>query len=187
MISALAKFSVFTALAVAAVACASAPEVDAQDDDEAALTRRACGGRSRNICRSNEYCKFTLSAICGRADAQGVCAKKPAACTKEFSGNACMARLAGTSVSSAGACATACTADADCASADVGPNTRLCVVGTVASKACTSGTCGWSCKAPPPSCPAGKKLCPMCGAPPPDGVCRAFSCVAPSAPCPLVP
>jgi hypothetical protein len=36
-------------------------------------------------------------------------------------------------------------------------------------------------------CPAGQKKCPMCGAPPPDGVCRSFSCVPNAEECPLVP
>jgi hypothetical protein len=36
-------------------------------------------------------------------------------------------------------------------------------------------------------CPAGQKKCPMCGAPPPDGVCRSYSCVPSGEECPLVP
>jgi hypothetical protein len=201
--------AVFVSFALVSVGCASAPEdaVTAEGDEsgdvagasEDALTKKACGGRAGNTCAANEYCKFTLNAMCGRADAQGVCARKPSSCTNFDSPvcgcdgvtyrNACQGRKSGQSALNRGACVTACSADADCTAADIGPNVRACILGTRPTKACVSGACEWACKAPaPPSdCPTGKKKCMMCGAPPPDGICRAFSCVAPTTPCPLVP
>jgi hypothetical protein len=159
--------SILAALTLATVGCASAPDdaTDEADDDsgevagtsEDALTRRACGGRAGNTCGRSEYCKFTLSAVCGHADGQGVCAKKPSRCTSTNSPvcgcngvtyrNACQGRRSGQSALHRGACV---------------PEV-------------------------PTDCPAGKKQCMMCGTEPPDGICRAFICVAPSVECPLVP
>lgn len=78
-----------------------------------------------------------------------------------------------------------CVEDAECASANVGPNVMMCMQGTTPTKACNAETnkCGWACKEA--GCPAGQKKCMACGAPPPDGICRAFVCVAASAQCPL--
>jgi hypothetical protein len=203
--------ALFSTFALVTVGCASAPDEVLDEGDESgdvagasedALTGKACGGRAGNTCSAGQYCKFTLGAICGRADAQGVCARKPSSCTNVNSPvcgcngvtyrNACLGRKNGQSALNRGACVpepVACASDVDCTSADIGPNVRACILGTRATKACVSGACEWACKAPaPPSeCPSGKKKCMMCGAPPPDGICRSFSCVAPSTPCPLVP
>ena len=79
-----------------------------------------------------------------------------------------------------------CVENAECAARDIGPNPILCASGTLPAKACNeeSRTCQWACQAAS-TCPVGKKKCMACGAPPPDGVCRAFVCVDAGAPCPL--
>lgn len=44
--------------------------------------------------------------------------------------------------------------------------------------------CAGICQPPVDDCP-GQKKCMACGAPPPDGICRAFVCVGVNDPCPL--
>ncbi|MCP4447992.1 MAG: hypothetical protein GY811_22055 [Myxococcales bacterium] len=74
----------------------------------------ACGGWLGDTCESDEFCSFTPSAICGFADASGVCAPRPEACITLYDpvcgcngqtySNGCMAASAGTSVQKDGAC-----------------------------------------------------------------------------------
>lgn len=74
----------------------------------------ACGGRAGNTCSDDQFCKFELSAICGRADAQGVCDTRPEICTQQVApvcgcdnqtySNSCFAAVAGVGVLSEGAC-----------------------------------------------------------------------------------
>ena len=74
----------------------------------------ACGGRAGDTCSAEQFCKFELSAICGRADAQGVCESRPEICTQQFEpvcgcdnqtySNSCLAAAAGVGVLSEGAC-----------------------------------------------------------------------------------
>jgi hypothetical protein len=74
----------------------------------------SCGGLSDPGCDDGEYCNYPTTAMCGAADAVGVCTEKPDACTLEYSpvcgcddmtyGNACEAARAGVSVVFQGEC-----------------------------------------------------------------------------------
>jgi hypothetical protein len=74
----------------------------------------ACGSRGLPECGAGEYCAYPPSAICGAADAPGVCTEKPDACDDQYEpvcgcddktyGNACYAARAGVSVASEGEC-----------------------------------------------------------------------------------
>jgi Kazal-type serine protease inhibitor domain len=208
--SALALFLLGTA--TGAIGCASGLEPtpgevvtgEVLGESTAELKRASCGGRAGDSCGIREFCSFPLDAVCGRADAQGTCARRPSSCGFSRTPvcgcdgvtyrNACAANRSGVSVFSKGACApvpVACGSDSECASADIGPNATLCAQDTLPAKTCDLQTsaCAWSCKAPEPvtTCPLGQKKCPTCGAPPPDGICRSFTCVSSGASCPLVP
>lgn len=74
----------------------------------------SCGGRSGDTCAANQFCSFTDAAICGRADATGVCTARPQVCPQFILqvcgcngvtyGNSCFANTAGTSVLHTGPC-----------------------------------------------------------------------------------
>jgi hypothetical protein len=76
---------------------------------------QSCGGLIGKPCPTNEYCDYPPDAICGAADATGICRARPQACTLEYApvcgcdaktyGNACGAQSAGVSVVSKGECA----------------------------------------------------------------------------------
>lgn len=75
---------------------------------------RFCGGLLGLQCEADEFCDFAPDAICGAADATGICRPTPEVCTDDFSpvcgcdgethSNACQANAAGTSVLSSGPC-----------------------------------------------------------------------------------
>ena len=296
-----------------------------EESDDALLSKPACGARLGNTCGKGEYCRFSMNAICGRADQTGRCTRKPNSCPSAKATvcgcdgrtfrNACQAHAAGVSVLASGACAPICdpavfekvvaptlaeikgfwsrrevvgytetieelslrsdatyklrkvvgpyctpgglcprfptrifesqgtfdaqpghgiqlypdafssadlpesfgvekscapslrltttetgvavvltktedrcVEDAECSAKDIGPNALLCAANASPAKTCDadSSTCQWTCKAST-TCPSGQKKCLACGAPPPDGICRAFVCVATSASCPLFP
>lgn len=74
----------------------------------------ACGSRGMLTCDAPLFCKWEPSAMCGRADASGVCSVRPDVCIKVYKpvcgcdrktyGNSCEAHSAGVSVDYEGVC-----------------------------------------------------------------------------------
>jgi hypothetical protein len=75
----------------------------------------ACGGLQGLACAKGEFCNYPEAAICGAADATGICTPLPEACADIYKpvcgcddktyGNACEANSAGVSVAKQGECA----------------------------------------------------------------------------------
>jgi hypothetical protein len=74
----------------------------------------ACGARAGDTCTSTQFCDFSDAAMCGYADATGVCRTRPEICTTLYSpvcgcngttySNACAAQAAGVDVLHSGGC-----------------------------------------------------------------------------------
>jgi hypothetical protein len=75
---------------------------------------QACGSRGLGNCDDDSFCSFPAGANCGRADAPGVCVRRPELCPQIFQpvcgcdgqtyGNRCTANSARVSVEHDGAC-----------------------------------------------------------------------------------
>lgn len=93
---------------VAGVSVASKGECEGEPTGE------ACGGLQGLQCAKDQYCSYALDALCGAADATGICTARPEACLAVYMpvcgcdgqtyGNACEAAVAGISVAAEGAC-----------------------------------------------------------------------------------
>ncbi|MEZ4329455.1 MAG: Kazal-type serine protease inhibitor domain-containing protein [Polyangiales bacterium] len=136
--------------------------------------QRSCGGWVGDTCADDEYCYFEPATYCDYADASGVCAPRPEACTQEYApvcgcngvtyGNACDAAGNGTSVATYGPCQT-----------DPAPGGEGADCGGIAGLGCNAGLfcnyppdamCGAAdqlgvCTVPPQACP--DIWAPVCG------------------------
>jgi hypothetical protein len=108
-------------------------------------------------CAKGEFCNYPLDAICGAADATGICEAVPQVCTDIYDpvcgcdgadyGNECEAHVAGTSASKKGKCAAAPGCDVDGVHHEVGSSypspdgCNTCTCGSNGTSGCTKKAC----------------------------------------------
>jgi hypothetical protein len=92
----------------------AAVSVSQQGECDSSGSPAACGGLLGLACAEGEFCNYPLDAICGAADATGICEPIPEACPSIYDpmcgcdgttyGNACDANMVGVSVAASGEC-----------------------------------------------------------------------------------
>jgi hypothetical protein len=93
---------------------ANSEGVSVASEGECGEPSNVCGGLIGSACEGGEFCNYPISAMCGAADATGVCEPIPKACEDVYEpvcgcddetyGNACYAGLEGVSVAGEGEC-----------------------------------------------------------------------------------
>ncbi len=149
-----------------------------------------CGGWLGQTCAADEFCDFASDG-CDYADASGVCAPRPTACTEEDApvcgcggrtyGHFCAAQAAGLDAAAAGACNVSCT-PMDCGPKPGVPNT-VCEDGSLGGPICDSvdGQCAWQireCPGPDRTCPDNSRDMIVLGGSRSFGFCAGSSCVS---------
>jgi hypothetical protein len=164
---------------------ASAAGTSVASEGECAQSGEACGGLLGLQCADGEFCNFPPEAICGAADAPGVCSAVPQACDAIYApvcgcdgrtyGNDCEASLSGVSVASEGECPSAGLGEA-CG----GLVGSTCNAGLFCSFApdafCGAADATGICEEIPQACT--REFNPVCGC---DGVTHSNPCIANSA------
>ncbi len=149
---------------------------------EGACEQQICGGFGGDAfsCDPGEFCNYTLEAMCGAADASGICAPIPQGCTDNYDpvcgcdgetyGNTCEANAASVAVIHEGACTPS---GQSCG----GDTPETCPLGEFCNYV-PGQTCGWAdalgaCQTLPEVCP--DLYAPVCGC---DGNDYANDCEA---------
>jgi len=147
---------------------------------------RACGGMNPDQapCAEGEFCDFPVEAMCGAADAPGVCRARAEMCTREFMPvcgcddntypNACTAAASGVSVGALGECAPRVGALGDtCGTRGVPPCGDGLFCNFPAGANCGRADAPGTCAAKPETCDA--RVRRVCGC---DGTTYPNACAA---------
>jgi len=120
------------------------------EDGFCAAGPTVCGARAGDTCSDDQFCYFTPTAMCGFADATGVCEPRPQVCTAEYDpvcgcdqqtySNTCVAASSGVGVLYQGVCLTSCSSDLECEIEETCEN-NVCVGAGIACGGRAGDTC----------------------------------------------